>query len=852
MSEFFLKIVNMSISASWLVLAVLLLRLVLKKAPKWVSVLLWGFVAVRLLCPFSIESVLSLIPSTQTVSPGIMMDRTPGISTGIAPLDQVVNPIISASFTPNPATSANPLQIWIPVWGNLWILGIAAMLIYTAVSYMLLRRKVVTAVLLRENIFQSENVDSPFVLGMICPKIYLPFQMDIQNLEHVIAHEQSHLRRKDHWWKPLGFLLLTIHWFNPLIWVGYVLLCRDIEIACDEKVIREMDNETKADYTQALVACSVNRRSIAACPLAFGEVGVKARVKSIMHYRKPALWVMIAALLLCAVVAVCFLTDPVPYIRNPWVREYIPGGDGIIGSVDKEEYESVSEDFAIGADRYGRAVFKDPHKAFDTLTILYAEGIALIQEQNDLAPITHKNYSAYKKLGWQTTSGPEEAQQQAKFVSKFLDIYENSFTKDTPAASTETATTEAFAGFTFDQTYGVVQVTYDHPGTSYSMVAQVNTPEYKVDENKHLFSVKEHAGETTWTDLGELVEITLTKDIFDGLFTSNSGDGWITGESASRIRRNTVRAWQVIYRQEFLYYVLQQKNGELYLAYGYYDFAEKDDPGSDDTHIRWLYLLARQTVMVPTDTEFSGFQAGILLLPIDGQTYRYDLTDQGPEGLTPEVLLYQFKEPDLHTSIDWEVYSLKEYPDKTVVLASSETNGQWLCSYSPPRSCADTALADAIQAGYVVMENGIATHGQELWGRFYDLTRQGKAADVTVAHYQEWENFSSDSAYYEAMIQDYPNLNVYQLSFDGEEYTLTFADGNVRTYAYLMKYETVSNSTLSSKELPVMNRYVLTHEEIATWDDLWKNMVSSAGIYHIEHYSIYTEKNNDPNAYIVK
>ena len=310
MSEFFLKIVNMSISASWLVLAVLLLRLILKKAPKWVNVLLWGIVAIRLVCPFSLESALSLIPSAETVSPEIMMDRTPEISTGIDSFDAVVNPIITESFAPQPMASANPLQIWIPVSANFWLLGIGIMLIYTAISYLLLRRKVATAIRLEGNIYQSENVDSPFVLGIIQPKIYLPFRMDAENLRHVIAHEQSHIRRKDHLWKPLGFLLLAIHWFNPLMWLGYVFLCRDIELACDEKVIREMDSETKADYTQALVACSVNRRSIAACPLAFGEVGVKARVKSILHYKKPAFWIIVAAILVCGIVAVCFLTDP--------------------------------------------------------------------------------------------------------------------------------------------------------------------------------------------------------------------------------------------------------------------------------------------------------------------------------------------------------------------------------------------------------------------------------------------------------------------------------------------------------------------------------------------------------------
>ena len=310
MSEFFLKIVNMSISASWLVLAVLLLRLILKKAPKWVNVLLWGIVAIRLVCPFSLESALSLIPSAETVSPEIMMDRTPEISTGIDSFDAVVNPIITESFAPQPMASANPLQIWIPVSANFWLLGIGIMLIYTAISYLLLRRKVATAIRLEGNIYQSENVASPFVLGIIKPKIYLPFRMDGGNLQHVIAHEQAHIRRKDHLWKPLGFLLLAIHWFNPMMWLGYIFLCKDIELACDEKVIQEMDSETKADYTQALVACSVNRRSIAACPLAFGEVDVKARVKSILHYKKPAFWIIVAAIVICAAVAVCFLTDP--------------------------------------------------------------------------------------------------------------------------------------------------------------------------------------------------------------------------------------------------------------------------------------------------------------------------------------------------------------------------------------------------------------------------------------------------------------------------------------------------------------------------------------------------------------
>ena len=325
MSELFLEIVNRSIAASWIVIAVLILRFCLKKAPKWVNVLLWGIVAVRLIFPFSIESALSLIPSAETVSPSIMMETAPSVQTGVPALDQVINPVIDHSLSPAPGASANPLQIWISVMAAVWLAGAAALLLYSAISYWRLRRRVREAVILRDNIYQSENAGSPFVLGIIQPKIYLPYSVDSGALAYVIAHEQAHIRRGDHWWKPLGFLLLTVHWFNPLLWLGYILLCRDIELACDEKVIREMGSEQRADYTQALVSCSVSRRSIAACPLAFGEVGIKERVKSVMNYKKPAFWIVLASVVVCAVAAVCFLTDPKTERSSPSVGDNVSG-----------------------------------------------------------------------------------------------------------------------------------------------------------------------------------------------------------------------------------------------------------------------------------------------------------------------------------------------------------------------------------------------------------------------------------------------------------------------------------------------------------------------------------------------
>ena len=345
MNELFLKIINMSISASWLVLAVLILRFVLKKAPKWINVLLWGIVAIRLICPFSFESPLSLIPSAETIPLNIGMDSTPTINSGISAINNAVNPIISQSNTPMAGASINPLQITIGIYEYIWIFGMIALALYTAISYWRLHRKVDTAVRYKDNIFQSENVSSPFVFGIIKPRIYLPFKMNGQDLEHVVAHEHAHIRRKDHWWKPFGFLLLTIHWFNPLMWMAYVLLCRDIELACDEKVIKELGNEQRGDYTQALVACSVNRRMIAACPLTFGEVGVKERVKSVMNYKKPALWVIIIAVIVCVGVAVCFLTNPKQ--DSYTLRIVVPAGSQEEFVYTEEEVSTVRNSIKI-------------------------------------------------------------------------------------------------------------------------------------------------------------------------------------------------------------------------------------------------------------------------------------------------------------------------------------------------------------------------------------------------------------------------------------------------------------------------------------------------------------------------
>ena len=310
MDDVFLKIVNLSISASWLILTALVLRVVLKKAPKWVMPLLWGVVALRLVCPFSIESALSLIPSAETIPSEIMTETREPVLYEQATLDIVTNPTLPSAAEVPVGVSRQQAQVDFNIYSVLWLAGMAALLVHALVSAGKLKKKLATAILLRDNIYESEFVDSPFVFGVVKPNIYLPMHMDEGTAAHVIAHERAHLARRDHWWKVLGYLVLALHWFNPLVWVAYILFCRDIELACDEKVVKGLDGAARADYSQALLSCAAPKRAVAACPLAFGEGNIKTRVKSALHYKKPAFWVAAVAVLavvLGAVLAAAYL-----------------------------------------------------------------------------------------------------------------------------------------------------------------------------------------------------------------------------------------------------------------------------------------------------------------------------------------------------------------------------------------------------------------------------------------------------------------------------------------------------------------------------------------------------------------
>ena len=349
MAAVFLKLLNLSISASWLVLAVLVLRLVSKRSPKWVNVLLWGIVALRLVLPFSIESALSLIPSAETVSPAaVQFDPAPTITSGVSVIDNAVNPSLSEHFAAVPTASVNPLYVWAYLAGWVWLIGLGAMLLYALVSYLRLRRRVSVSLPVQDHIYLCDAISSPFILGVVKPHIYLPSGLDEVQRQNVLAHEQAHLARRDHWWKPLGFALLAVYWFNPVLWLAYTLLCRDIELACDERVIRTMDESAVKTYSTVLLACSIPRKAVITCPLAFGEVGVKERVRNALHYKKPAFWVVAASVAVCVVVAVCFLTDPehetMKWAKNLRVDDVVRVELTIMPQVADKQYKDFNAD----------------------------------------------------------------------------------------------------------------------------------------------------------------------------------------------------------------------------------------------------------------------------------------------------------------------------------------------------------------------------------------------------------------------------------------------------------------------------------------------------------------------------
>ena len=697
MDDVFLKLVNLSISASWLILAVLVLRVVLKKAPKWVMPLLWGVVALRLVCLFSIESALSLIPSAETIPSEIVTETREPVLYEQATLDIVTNPTLPSAAEVPVGVSRQQAQVDFNIYSVLWLAGMAALLVHALVSAGKLKRKLATAILLRDNIYESEFVDSPFVFGVVKPNIYLPMHMDEGTAAYVIAHECAHLARRDHWWKVLGYLVLALHWFNPLVWVAYILFCRDIELACDEKVVRGLDGAARADYSQALLSCAAPKRAVAACPLAFGEGNIKTRVKSALHYKKPAFWVAAAAVLAVVIVAVCFLTNPRSERGSlVWAQKlnaadvasielYVPA-EGEARQYKKLDTEEMAQAVELINSSRGTYIEK-PETVYADLPVWF-----LLTMDDGTVHAVGSVVGHYLIIDGDTFDADVENQAE----------WENYVLKGDSASPIDMADRLSYA--LYGMTTGVYtlgEAVFEDSvwETSYeeTFANTKSTPELWLssalgtDMTGILYGTVTAARGYSYR-FSEWEEIDLTVSNFDWLFRSASGEDW-NGTSAAKLRRENAHAWRgtrtgedvnaavpmaEIRRQDELtamdqWLLLQQKDGSLYLVMGY---RSGGLPYSGAHPYRWIVRLnGGATELTRADLNGDGIEEVISYTGTSTQEpYRLRVSNQSGEELWSAELGL--------AHAGWSSYFLYRDSVKTALLCYEPTMYQGEASYS--------------------------------------------------------------------------------------------------------------------------------------------------------------------------
>ena len=697
MDDIFLKLVNLSISASWLILAVLVLRVVLKKAPKWVMPLLWGVVALRLVCLFSIESALSLIPSAETIPSEIVTETREPVLYEQATLDIVTNPTLPSAAEVPVGVSRQQAQVDFNIYSVLWLAGMAALLVHALVSAGKLKRKLATAILLRDNIYESEFVDSPFVFGVVKPNIYLPMHMDEGTAAYVIAHEHAHLARRDHWWKVLGYLVLALHWFNPLVWVAYILFCRDIELACDEKVVKGLDGAARADYSQALLSCAAPKRAVAACPLAFGEGNIKTRVKSALHYKKPAFWVAAAAVLAVVIVAVCFLTNPRSERGSlVWAQKlnaadvasielYVPA-EGEARQYKKLDTEEMAQAVELINSSRGTYIEK-PETVYAGLPVWF-----LLTMDDGTVHAVGSVVGHYLIIDGDTFDADVENQAE----------WENYVLKGDSASPIDMADRLSYA--LYGMTTGVYtlgEAVFEDSvwETSYeeTFANTKSTPELWLssalgtDMTGILYGTVTAARGYSYR-FSEWEEIDLTVSNFDWLFRSASGEDW-NGTSAAKLRRENAHAWRgtrtgedvnatvpmaEIRRQDELtamdqWLLLQQKDGSLYFVMGY---RSGGLPYSGAHPYRWIVRLnGGATELTRADLNGDGIEEVISYTGTSTQEpYRLRVSNQSGEELWSAELGL--------AHAGWSSYFLYRDSVKTALLRYEPTIYQGEASYS--------------------------------------------------------------------------------------------------------------------------------------------------------------------------
>ena len=1059
----FLQIFDMTKVASLVILIVLLVRLCLKRTPKVITYALWAVVLFRLLCPVSIEAPISLIPQTEPTIQNYDLLNEP--VTPLAAIDaaqQAVGDVLNGGIGiqhvkttefeedgTRRIISTDWNTVWILFTKFVWLGGMAALLIYSTVSLIRLKRKLVGAILFRDNIYLADHIDSPFVMGLIRPKIYLPSSLSEKERDYIILHEQHHIHRGDHVVKLLSFIALCLHCFNPLVWIAFILSGKDMEMSCDEAVLSKLGGNIRADYTASLISLATGRRIISGTPLAFGEGNTEGRIENIAKWKKPAVWMIVAAVVVCVVLAVCLITNPInrdtmllgaeyrieeilyrtdesynhidndsPSIcitadyclwkRNPagddwelvgqmvpyslekkelaeytaydagWVRRYNTGEitDSYILHLPEDEYTGMlyiafrtkNGDTLLGYgwedlsergqgpsddtsfqwlcrlestfDHHGRTgMFLDRSLAasvggdvdsFHTWSHAYKPGYIIVAFDSDdsaysdgwLVPSPektdmgfavfyhNKDESGYRLLQchvyedaalaengiylcpdpavldlggkkkpdmtydvillnnekiekatrvWEYADGETETDSAGYLNGHEMVLF--SWENDKPGSRVwqyfydEHDELIDYSSIVKNESAPNIRVWVDYFRTpdkmDWDIVNQTNAPDYPGVTFTYT------SEKITAEDASGTTELVFGMPIWNAFFSDLNGDGLAEICATVSYGSGMIDTHVVVYdykrhTQYTLWergvtdYALRALNGQLVCDKWAYPDGEVTESGYLAIENDELVWISGVVDMTPTTANITGAFDGYLYVPIDGANYRYEIIFDDPDSVTPGKLMYQFTEKADPFDVEWRVYAVDDYPDRSVVLAEAGDDYVHLYRYSPSKAVDPALLEQAKEDGKIVLEDGYATSGQALWNTFYKLAGEGKHISANIVHYHTMENGNYDGTYYEAYKEDYPAMYEIELIHDGGIYTMKWNEYGteyVRTYKYLRKFETTIPTPQSAKEPVRVTKYVLTNDADATLDELWHGVASSQLGDYIDFYTIYSVKN---------
>lgn len=855
----FLQIFDMTKVASIVILVVLLVRLCLKRAPKVFSYALWAVVLFRLLCPVSIEAPISLIPQTEpTIQSYDLLNESITPIAAVDAAQQSVGDVLNGGIGiqhvkttefeedgTRRIISTDWWNVWMLFIKHVWLFGMAALLVYSTISLICLKRRLICSVCLQDNIYLADHIDSPFVMGLIRPKIYLPSSLSEKERDYIILHEQHHIRRGDHVVKLLSFAALCLHCFNPLVWIAFILSGKDMEMSCDEAVLRKLGEEIRVDYSASLISLATGRRIIAGAPLAFGEGNTEGRIKNIAKWKKPTVWGIVIAVIVCVAVVLFLGTDAMttPYswtsnitaadIADSSVTAY---GDHLyqaeLTEDQKEQLAQCLRNMPKSSMRRGQRDKTTQKSLLVSIILPHEDGkkkIPLFYDGNSVMQLSVR--TSYLRI---TSTWIFEDPALLSFFEEFEEAVLNgqgtlieSITKDNSYDGMHSeADILAFCEVMDSMTvYNYLEENLPKAYSEYRTVCAFEVVGFSPTDLYLYVHMAEYDGNRVGnnrTYYPMVLHGSFDYGIIEIKRHSLPEDGVGYGSSMRKLFPEAVR--NRIAEKE---------------AAGEYQYLEQ---AADERYAE----LTKKTQMVPTTANITGAFDGYLYVPIDGANYRYERIFDDPSSVTCGKLMYTFTEEADPDDVEWRVYAVDDYPDRSVLLAEAGDDYVHLYRYSPSKAVDPAMLGQAKDKGKIVVEDGNVSTGADRWDRFYSSTQDGESYFVEIAHYLTLENGNYDAKYYEVYKEDYPYMTEFDLAYDGTKYILHWREQGtpyVREYKYLRMFEDTLPTTQSSKEPQKVTRYVLTNNNTASWEELVNSLASSRLEDHIDYFPIYSVKN---------